>query len=144
MTQEHEDLLALAAAHLLDPARTGRRLAATVRCYIKDVRPAFRCLAARADLARRPAVTSLVLPAQKITVESGIQREVLRLLAVEGPGRVWRIVERVLDSELTGAPNTARNAVNRLAERGLLATTNSTANPSPGPTRRAALVGSCN
>ena len=33
MTQEHEDLLALAAAHLLDPARTGRRLAATVRCY---------------------------------------------------------------------------------------------------------------
>lgn len=75
---------------------------------------------ARADLARRPAATSLVLPAQKITVESGIQREVLRLLAVEGLGRVWRIVERVLDSELTGTPNTARNAVNRLAERGLL------------------------
>ncbi|OQA46198.1 MAG: hypothetical protein BWY52_00877 [Chloroflexi bacterium ADurb.Bin325] len=36
-------------------------------------------------------------------------------------GRVWRIVERVLDSELTGTPNTARNAVSRLAERGLLA-----------------------
>jgi hypothetical protein len=76
---------------------------------------------ARANLARRPAATSLVLPAQKITVESGIQREVLRLLAVEGLGRVWCIVERVLDSELTGTPNTARNAVNRLAERGLLA-----------------------
>ncbi len=76
---------------------------------------------ARADLARRPAATSLVLPAQKITVESGIQREVLRLLAVEGLGRVWRIVERVLDSELTCTPNTARNAVNRLAERDLLA-----------------------
>ncbi len=76
---------------------------------------------ARTDLARRPAATSLVLPAQKITVESGIQREILRLLAVEGLGRVWRIVERVLDSELTGTPNTARNAVNRLAERGLLA-----------------------
>jgi len=76
---------------------------------------------ARADLARRPAATSLVLPAQKVTVESSIQREVLRLLAVEGLGRVWRIVERVLDSELTGTPNTARNAVNRLAERGLLA-----------------------
>ena len=30
---------------------------------------------ARANLARRPAATSLVLPAQKITVESGIQRE---------------------------------------------------------------------
>jgi site-specific recombinase XerD len=46
MTQEHEDLLALAAAHLLDPSRAGRRLAATVRCYIKDVRSAFRYLAA--------------------------------------------------------------------------------------------------
>jgi hypothetical protein len=55
MTQEHEDLLALAAAHLLDPACTGQRLAATVRCYIKDVRPAFRYLAAHgisAALAR--------------------------------------------------------------------------------------------
>jgi len=55
MTQEHEDLLTLAAAHLLDPARTGRRLATTVRCYIKDVRPAFRYLAAHgisAALAR--------------------------------------------------------------------------------------------
>jgi len=72
-------------------------------------------------VARRRAATSLVLPAQKITVGSSIQREVLRLLAVEGLGRVWRIVERVLDSELTGTPNTARNAVNRLAERGLLA-----------------------
>jgi len=76
---------------------------------------------ARADLARRRAATSLVLPAQKITVESGIQREVLRLLATEGLGRVWRIVERVLDSELTGTPNTVRNAVNRLVERTLLA-----------------------
>ena len=55
MTQEYEALLALAAAHLLDPARTRRRLAATVRCYIKDVRPAFRYLAAHgisAALAR--------------------------------------------------------------------------------------------
>ena len=76
---------------------------------------------ARANLARRPAATSLVLPAQKITVESGIQREVLRLLAVEGLGRVWRIVERVLADGLTGNANTVRNAVNRLAERGLLA-----------------------
>ena len=75
----------------------------------------------RANLARRPAATSLVLPAQKITVESSIQREILRLMAIEGLGRVWRIVERVLNSELTGTPNTARNAVNRLAERGLLA-----------------------
>ena len=74
-----------------------------------------------ADLARRPAATSLVLPAQKITVESGIQREILRLLAVEGLGRVWRIVERVLADGLTGTPNTVRNALGRLAERGLLA-----------------------
>jgi len=76
---------------------------------------------ARADLARRRAATSLVLPAQKITVESGIQREVLRLLATEASDAVWRIVERVLDSELTGTPNTVRNAVNRLVERTLLA-----------------------
>ncbi len=75
---------------------------------------------ARANLARRPAATSLVLPAQKITVESGIQREVLRLLAVEGLGRVWRIVERVLDSELTGNGNTIRNGIARLVERGLV------------------------
>ena len=36
MTQEYEALLALAAAHLLDPARAGQRLTTTVRCYIKD------------------------------------------------------------------------------------------------------------
>jgi hypothetical protein len=76
---------------------------------------------ARADLARRPAATSLMLPAQKITVESGIQREILRLMTTEGLGRVWRIVERVLDSELTGNGNTIRNGVARLVERGLLA-----------------------
>ena len=76
---------------------------------------------ARADLARRPTATSLLLPVQKITVESGIQRAVLRLVAVEGLGRVWRIVGRVLDSELTGSANAVRNAVNRLVERGLLA-----------------------
>jgi hypothetical protein len=76
---------------------------------------------ARARRVGRPAATSLVLPAQKITVESGIQREILEAMAVEGLGRVWRIVERVLDSELIGNGNTIRNAVNRLAERGLLA-----------------------
>ena len=55
MTQEYEALLALAAAHLLDPARAGQRLTTTVRCYIKDVRAAFRWLAAHgipATLAR--------------------------------------------------------------------------------------------
>jgi len=55
MTQECEALLALAAAHLLDPARAGQRLTTTVRCYIKDVRSAFRWLAAHgipATLAR--------------------------------------------------------------------------------------------
>ena len=46
MTQEYEALLALAAAHLLDPARAGQRLTTTVRCYIKDARSAFRWLAA--------------------------------------------------------------------------------------------------
>lgn len=76
---------------------------------------------ARADMVRRSTITSLMLPPQQITVASRIQREVLRLLTTEGLGRVWRIVERVLDSELTGTPNTARNAVSRLAERGLLA-----------------------
>jgi len=45
MTQEYEALLTLAAAHLLDPARAGQRLTTTVRCYIKDVRAAFRWLA---------------------------------------------------------------------------------------------------
>lgn len=46
MIQEHEDLLSLAATHLLDTTRSGRRLTTTVRCYIKDARPAFRYLAA--------------------------------------------------------------------------------------------------
>ena len=41
---------------------------------------------ARTNLARRPAATSLVLPAQKITVESTIQRKVLALMACRGPG----------------------------------------------------------
>jgi len=76
---------------------------------------------ARANLARRPAATSLVLPAQKITVESGIQREILRLMAIEGLGRVWRIVERVLADGLTGNANTVRNAVSKLDVRELLA-----------------------
>ena len=76
---------------------------------------------ARTNLARRPAATSLVLPAQKITVESGIQREILRLMAIEGLGRVWRIVERVLADGLTGNANTVRNAVSKLDERELLA-----------------------
>ena len=39
---------------------------------------------ARANLARRPSATSLVLPAEKITVESPIQRQVLELMAVAG------------------------------------------------------------
>ncbi len=41
----------------LDPARAGQRLTTTVRCYIKDVRTAFRWLAARGILATlaRPA-----------------------------------------------------------------------------------------
>jgi len=76
---------------------------------------------ARANLARRPAATSLVLPAQKITVESPIQRAILHLMAIEGLGRVWRIVERVLVDGLTGNANTVRNAVSRLVERALLA-----------------------
>ena len=73
---------------------------------------------ARADLAGRPTAASLMLPAQKITVKSGVQREVLRLVAVEGLGRAWRIAERILASELSGNANTVRNAVNRLVEHG--------------------------
>lgn len=76
---------------------------------------------ARANLARRPAAPSLVLPAQKITVESGIQRAILRLMAIEGLGRVWRIVERVLADGLTSNANTVRNAVSKLDVRELLA-----------------------
>jgi hypothetical protein len=84
---------------------------------------------ARANLARRPAATSLVLPPQKITVESPIQLAVLRQMASEGLGRVWRIVERVLADGLTGNANTVRNAINRLAERELLADCNQHGKP---------------
>ena len=98
---------------------------------------------ARANLARRPAATSLVLPAQKITVESGIQREILRLMAIEGLGRVWRIVERVLADGLTGNANTVRNAVSKLDVRELLADYEQHGKPSAGPTRRAARGGWC-
>ena len=45
----------------------------------------------------------------------------IRLMAIEGLGRVWRIVERVLADGLTGNANTVRNAVSRLVERALLA-----------------------
>jgi hypothetical protein len=76
---------------------------------------------ARTNLARRPAATSLVLPAQKITVESTIQRKVLELMACEGLGRVWRIVERVVADGLTASANSVRNAIVRLVERELLA-----------------------
>ena len=57
MTQEDEDLLALAAAHLLDAARAGQRLANTVRCYVKDARVAFCWLASHSISAAlaRPA-----------------------------------------------------------------------------------------
>ncbi len=76
---------------------------------------------ARAELAGRPVTASLVLPAQKITVKSGVQREVLRLVASEGLGRAWRIADRILASGLSGNANTVRNAVNRLVEHELLA-----------------------
>jgi hypothetical protein len=75
---------------------------------------------ARANLARRPAATSLVLPAQKITVKSPIQREVLRLMADLGLGRVWRLVEQVLAGGLTSNANSVRNAIKRLDEHELL------------------------
>ena len=75
---------------------------------------------AQAELAQRPAATAVIMPAQKISVESPIQREVLRLVAVEGLGRVWRIVARVLGRGLTGNENSVRNGIARLAERGLL------------------------
>jgi hypothetical protein len=76
---------------------------------------------ARTNLACRPAATSLVLPAQKITVESTIQRKVLELMTCEGLGRVWRIVERVVADGLTASANSVRNAIVRLVERELLA-----------------------
>jgi hypothetical protein len=46
---------------------------------------------------------------------------VLELMAVEGLGRMWRIVERVLADGLTGNANTVRNAISRLDVRELLA-----------------------
>ncbi len=73
------------------------------------------------ELARRPVAAALVLPAQKIAVESEIQRAVLRLVAAEGLGRVWRIVARVQAEGMTGNANTVRNGIARLVERGLLA-----------------------
>ena len=42
-------------------------------------------------------------------------------MAIEGLGRVWRIVERVLADGLTGNANTVRNAVSKLDVRELLA-----------------------
>ena len=76
---------------------------------------------ARTNLARRPAATSLVLPAQKITVESTIQRKVLAPDGGRGPGPRLAHRRAVLADGLTGYANTVRNAIVQLVERELLA-----------------------
>jgi hypothetical protein len=77
-------------------------------------------LRSQASAVRKSTATSVVLPAQRISVDSPIQREILRLMALEGLGRVWRMAQRLSGNGTAGNANSIRNAVARLAERGLV------------------------
>jgi hypothetical protein len=75
---------------------------------------------ARAELARRPATSTVILPAQTIAVSSPLQRAVLQLMAETGLGRGWRIVARLTAAGYARSPNSVRNAIQKLVERGLV------------------------
>ncbi len=75
---------------------------------------------ARAELGRRAVPKTVVLPAQAIEIGSPLQREALRLMADEGLGRVWRLAARLVAGGACAAENSARNALQRLTEKGLV------------------------
>ena len=73
-----------------------------------------------AQLARRPMAAPVEIPAQTVTLRSEIDQELMRLLAVEGLARSWRLIARVLALGVSKNANTVRNAFKRLQEEGLL------------------------
>jgi hypothetical protein len=74
---------------------------------------------ARAELARR-TVSTVRMPERQISVTSHVQKEVLRLMAEEGLGRMWRLAAQVVAAGLAHSPNSARNAIATLATQGLV------------------------
>lgn len=74
----------------------------------------------QAELARRTVPKAVVLPGQTIAVTSPLQREVLRLIADEGVGRVWRIAARLVGGGACATENSVRNAIQKLTEKGLI------------------------
>jgi hypothetical protein len=73
----------------------------------------------RQQLAGRPRTTTVTVPAQTVKVHSDLQREILRLMAVEGLGRSWRIIESITATGL-GRANSVRNGFRKLAGKGLI------------------------
>lgn len=114
--------LALAALADLAAARAAlgdlpaRLAAAEAECE----RQARDLAAARACAAEQATPASITIAAQRIAVESPLQRAILRLVA-GGLGRSWRIAEAVIASGLATPGTSATNALASLVRRGLLA-----------------------
>jgi hypothetical protein len=79
-----------------------------------------RIEALEAELARRPVTAQVEIPARTVTLRSAVDRELMRLLAVEGLARSWRLISRVVEAGLTENENTVRNALRRLKQRDLI------------------------
>lgn len=99
---------------------------------------------ARAELVRR-TVSTVRMPERQISVTSPVQKEVLRLIAEEGLGRMWRLASRVVDAGLAHSPNSARNAIATLANQGLVSDYQQHGKPvtwalRPGGTRRLVML----
>lgn len=73
----------------------------------------------RRRLACRPKVTEVEIAPQTLTLRSDLQREAIRLIAVEGLGRSWRIIESITAAGL-GEVNSTRNVFRKLRKLGLL------------------------
>ena len=87
------------------------------RLDVEDLQNEVKAL--RQRLACRPRTTSVTVPAQTVKVHSDLQREILRLMAVEGLGRSWRIIESITAAGL-GQANSVRNGFRKLTRKGLI------------------------
>jgi hypothetical protein len=70
-------------------------------------------------LAQRPQAVTVHIPAQRISLRSPIQQEIVRLIGAEGLGRSWRIIARVAGAGLA-QENSVRNALRKLTKRGVI------------------------
>ncbi|MBN1891041.1 MAG: hypothetical protein JW850_23800 [Thermoflexales bacterium] len=120
-----DDFDELQDVHKMTQARAGEL--AEARRELASARQTIEQL--QADLAKRtrpqapqqPKQPSRAeRPIQKSIFQSGLQREIIRIMGSEGRGRSWRIISHVIDAGIARNENSVRNALRKLTERGLL------------------------